>query len=137
MLRDREGQEDLVRSQALDTAALLEMPGDGVADAVLCDDRHYLPGYGWPNEGMREAVELCASLEGLFLDPVYTGKAMAGLIRWIRDGKLTANDTPLFIHTGGLPGLFAYEEYFTTAPSQADIEERFATRAAVTIDEGK
>jgi L-cysteate sulfo-lyase len=72
-----------------------------------------LPGYGWPNEGVREAIELCARLEGVLLDPVYTGKAMAGMIRWIREGKLSASDVPLFIHTGGLPGLFAYEDYFT------------------------
>lgn len=113
VLRAREDQEILVREQAYATAELLGLSVGGIDDAVLCDDGHYLPGYGWPNDGVREAIELCARLEGIILDPVYTGKAMAGLIQWIRDGRLGADDTPLFIHTGGLPGIFAYEQYFT------------------------
>jgi D-cysteine desulfhydrase/L-cysteate sulfo-lyase len=114
VLRDRDSQEKVVLEQALQTCALLGGATTGLIEAAIeCDDSHYLPGYGWPNEGVREAIELCARLEGLLLDPVYTGKAMAGLIRWVRAGKLRASDVPLFIHTGGLPGLFAYEDYFT------------------------
>jgi D-cysteine desulfhydrase len=58
----------------------------------------------------REAVKLAASTEGLILDPVYTGKAMAGLIGHIRQGKFGKGDTVVFVHTGGMPALFAYAE---------------------------
>ena len=55
-----------------------------------------------------EAVKLVAKTEGIFLDPIYSGKAMSGLIDYIKKGKLTKNDTVIFIHTGGNPALFAY-----------------------------
>lgn len=80
-------------------------------DKILVDDRHYLPGYGIPNEGVREALQLCASLEGLLLDPVYTGKGMAGLIALIREGRLKKTDKVLFVHTGGSAGLYAYSDW--------------------------
>lgn len=72
-------------------------------------------GYGIPTEGMHEAVGLLARSEGILLDPVYTGKAMAGLITLVRDGELgTRADGDgraiVFLHTGGTPGLFAYRD---------------------------
>ena len=70
------------------------------------------PGYGIPTPGMVEAVNLTAALEGIVLDPVYTGKAMAGLIDMVRSGAFAADDTIVFIHTGGAPGLFAYADCF-------------------------
>lgn len=70
------------------------------------------PGYGQPNDGMIEAVGLLARREGIVLDPVYTGKAMAGLIAWLRAGRFGADETVVFLHTGGAPGLFAYANYF-------------------------
>ena len=57
---------------------------------------------------MREAVHLCARFEGLFLDPVYTGKAMAGLIDLVRTGRFARDQTIVFVHTGGTPALFPY-----------------------------
>jgi D-cysteine desulfhydrase family pyridoxal phosphate-dependent enzyme len=65
-------------------------------------------GYGIPSKEGVEAIKLVAKTEGIFLDPVYTGKAMAGLIDYIRKGKITKNDSVIFIHTGGNPALFAY-----------------------------
>jgi D-cysteine desulfhydrase family pyridoxal phosphate-dependent enzyme len=65
-------------------------------------------GYGIPSKEGIEAIKLVAKTEGIFLDPVYTGKAMAGLIDYIRKGKITKNDSVIFIHTGGNPALFAY-----------------------------
>ncbi len=59
---------------------------------------------------VREAIELTARTELVFLDPVYTAKAMAGLIDQIRKGRLAADDRVVFFHSGGLPGLFAYGE---------------------------
>lgn len=67
------------------------------------------PGYGLPTEAMREALTLAARSEGLLLDPVYTGKAMAGLISMRRQEILPGSNV-LFWHTGGAPGLFAYPE---------------------------
>lgn len=75
-------------------------------------DQYVGPGYGMPTEGMLEAVELCARLEGILLDPVYSGKAMAGLIDMVRRGELTHDDTVVFLHTGGSAGLFAYDWFF-------------------------
>ncbi len=77
-------------------------------DAVRIDDTHIGEAYGVPTDAMWEAVELCARLEGLLLDPVYSGKAMAGLIQHIRSGRYGADDEVVFIHTGGTPALFAY-----------------------------
>jgi 1-aminocyclopropane-1-carboxylate deaminase/D-cysteine desulfhydrase-like pyridoxal-dependent ACC family enzyme len=61
---------------------------------------------------MREAVELLARLEGIVLDPVYAGKAMAGLIDLVRSGRIGADETVVFIHTGGMPAMFAYADCF-------------------------
>ena len=60
------------------------------------------------SEAAKEAIELTARTEGLFLDPVYTGKAMAGLIAHIREGQYHRDQTVVFVHTGGTPALFAY-----------------------------
>ena len=65
-------------------------------------------GYGVPTPEMHSAVELLAQTEGILLDPVYTGKAVAGLLALIGDGRIAADETVLFLHTGGYPGLFAY-----------------------------
>jgi D-cysteine desulfhydrase family pyridoxal phosphate-dependent enzyme len=73
-------------------------------------DEYVGPGYGQPSAGSIEAIRLAARLEGLILDPVYTGKAMAGLIDHARRGLLGKNDTVVFVHTGGLPALFAFKD---------------------------
>jgi 1-aminocyclopropane-1-carboxylate deaminase/D-cysteine desulfhydrase-like pyridoxal-dependent ACC family enzyme len=64
-------------------------------------------GYGIPTPASHEAVQLLASRDGVFLDPTYTAKAMAGLIDYLRTGRFRDEETVLFWHTGGLPGLFA------------------------------
>ena len=68
--------------------------------------------YGQPTEQMLEAVELLARLEGILVDPVYSGKALAGMIDFIRRKKIEESFTPVFIHTGGVAGLFAYSDLF-------------------------
>ncbi len=88
--------------------ALLDLASPPEA-AVICDGGHYLPGYGIPSEATLAAVKLVAETEAILLDPVYTGKAMAGLIAMIRAGELTRRDKVVFLHTGGAAGLFAYE----------------------------
>jgi len=78
-------------------------------------DGYVGPGYGVPTPEMLEALEMCARLEGLLLDPVYTGKAMAGLIGLVRGGRFKPSETVVFIHTGGVPALFAYEDTLTAS----------------------
>ena len=71
------------------------------------------PGYGKPGDDTIEAMTLAARCEGVIVDPVYTGKVMAGLIAQVRSGRWTADQRVLFIHKGGAPSLFAYEPTIT------------------------
>lgn len=80
---------------------------------VKVDDRFIGPGYALPSEDMVRAVRLLAKTEGILLDPVYTGKAMAGLMQMIQEGAFFKGAKVLFIHTGGLPALFAFERFLT------------------------
>jgi D-cysteine desulfhydrase family pyridoxal phosphate-dependent enzyme len=105
-----EKQRAKVRVLIEPTATLL---GLSTIDAeVVIDDRFVGAGYGLPTPAMREAVELVAASEGLLLDPVYAGKAMAGLIARARRGDFTAAQTVVFLHTGGSAALFAYIDQF-------------------------
>ncbi|WP_034915596.1 D-cysteine desulfhydrase [Erwinia sp. 9145] len=90
-------QQALAASLALTTAA----------PVTLWDD-YYAPQYGMPNEEGMEAIKLLARLEGIFLDPVYSGKAMAGLLDGITQKRFRRDGPIAFIHTGGAPALFAY-----------------------------
>ena len=79
---------------------------------IEVDDGFVGEGYGLPTEDMRAALALCARLEGLLLDPVYSGKAMAGLVEKVRNGIFKSGEQVLFLHTGGSTGLFAYDWFF-------------------------
>ncbi|MBN1659290.1 MAG: D-cysteine desulfhydrase family protein [Anaerolineae bacterium] len=80
------------------------------SDDIVVDDRYTGGGYAVLTGAEREAIRLVAQLEGILLDPVYTGKAMAGLIDLVRRGEITPDERVLFWHTGGMPALFAYAE---------------------------
>jgi D-cysteine desulfhydrase len=80
-------------------------------DTVTCFDEYVGPGYSRPTPEMAEAVRLLARTEGILLDPVYTGKTMAGLVGLVRKGYFKKEDTVLFLHTGGAPVLYVYEDY--------------------------
>jgi L-cysteate sulfo-lyase len=82
-------------------------------DRVVVETGYLGAGYGQLTEGVVEAIELAAKLEGLLFDPVYTGKAMSGLIGMIREGRFKRGENLVFMHTGGLPGLLAYREDFS------------------------
>jgi L-cysteate sulfo-lyase len=101
-------QEEKVFQLAMETAELAGVPGCLTRRRVVCLGDYVGEGYGIPTDGMREAVSLAASLEGLLLDPVYSGKAMAGLVDQIRRERFGPDENVLFLHTGGVPGLFAY-----------------------------
>jgi 1-aminocyclopropane-1-carboxylate deaminase/D-cysteine desulfhydrase-like pyridoxal-dependent ACC family enzyme len=107
-----EAVADTVRDLAGATAERLSQPRAAAADAVEVVGGYAGPGYGVPTEAMRAAVELSARLEGVVLDPVYSGKAMAGLIGLVRDWRFGPADQVVFLHTGGAPALFAYRTAF-------------------------
>ncbi|HEY7899664.1 MAG TPA: D-cysteine desulfhydrase [Caulobacteraceae bacterium] len=109
--RERAEQEGLVRLLTRDCSDLLEIIAPKNRDIVCLDD-WVGPGYSLPTPAMVEAVRLTASLEGVLLDPVYTGKAMAGLIGLIRQKRWRSDETVIFLHTGGAPALFAYQDAF-------------------------
>ena len=87
----------------------LGVDGANLAGArpIEVDDTFIGGGYGVPTDGTREAVDLVARCEAIFLDHTYTAKAMAGLLSYVRRGAFPANQTVLFWHTGGQVGLFA------------------------------
>lgn len=107
--RDRETQEGNVHGLAQQTAELLGVP-EIPRDRVRALDEWVGPGYSLPTTDMVEAVQLLARLEGILLDPVYTGKAMAGLIGLVRRGEFKPGQKVLFVHTGGAPALYAYQD---------------------------
>jgi D-cysteine desulfhydrase family pyridoxal phosphate-dependent enzyme len=88
---------------------LLRVKDDALArgTAIEIDDRFVGEGYGIPTPASREAIELVARTEALFLDPTYTAKAMAALIAYVRQQRFKEGQTVLFWHTGGQVGLFA------------------------------
>jgi D-cysteine desulfhydrase len=108
--RSTQEQEELVYALVRDTAAYLEIAEDIPERAVRCYDEYVGPGYSLPTAGMAEAVRMLASLEGILMDPVYTGKAMAGLIDQVRKGVFKKCENILFVHTGGSPALHVYME---------------------------
>jgi 1-aminocyclopropane-1-carboxylate deaminase/D-cysteine desulfhydrase-like pyridoxal-dependent ACC family enzyme len=87
--------------------AMVQVPDLTARTRVEIDDRFVGDGYGIPTPASQEAVQLLAGRDGVFLDPTYTAKAMAGLVDYLRAGRFRDDETVLFWHTGGLPGLFA------------------------------
>ena len=88
---------------------MIDRPDAFEAGDVEVSDAVHAPAYGRLNEAVREAMA-AAGHEGLLLDPVYTGKAMAGLIAHVRSGRIAPGSRVLFVHTGGQPALFAYAD---------------------------
>jgi D-cysteine desulfhydrase len=107
--RPRQEQESMVHKLAEETSALLEIKGGIPRNAITALDDWVGPGYSLPSAEMIEAVRMLARVEGILLDPVYTGKAMAGLIGLIRRGEFRKGEHVLFVHTGGVPALYAYQ----------------------------
>lgn len=104
--RTQQEQEPKIVGLVDDVASFLELPPVPRDRSVGMGD-YVGAGYALPTTEMVEAVRLFAKTEGVLLDPVYTGKAAAGLIDLIRQGRFGAEDTVVFIHSGGVPGLYA------------------------------
>ena len=104
----KEKQEANVFKLAEETAALLGQPGRVTRDQVVADCDYVGEGYGLVDQGVIDALTLAARLDGIVLDPVYSGKAMKGLIALARAGQFKG-ETVVFLHTGGAQGLFGYQ----------------------------
>ena len=105
-------QEENVYKLACATADLLGMSGAVARERVVANTDYVGDGYGIPTPGMIEAINMLARTEGILLDPVYSGKGMAGLIDLIRKGHFKKSDNVVFLHTGGSVGLFGYNAIF-------------------------
>jgi L-cysteate sulfo-lyase len=110
----RDAQEDKVFRLAEQTAEYTGVPGIVESSDVVCNSDYVGEGYGIPTDAMNAAVLLLARLEGLLFDPVYSGKALAGMIDLIGKGRFADTENIVFIHTGGAAGLFAYVDRLHT-----------------------
>ncbi len=111
----RDKQEANVLKLAQATAAHMGIERPIPAGAVEANCDYVGAGYGHATPGMIEAVQMVARTEGIFLDPVYSGKGMAGLIDLVRKGVFKPGETVVFLHTGGSSGLFGYADTFNEA----------------------
>lgn len=107
---EREKQEAWVLELANKTTALIGSNRSISPEAVVVRDEFVGPGYSLPTKEMVNAVQLFARTEGILLDPVYTGKAAAGLIGLTEEKVFGKNSNVLFLHTGGSPALYAYAD---------------------------
>ena len=107
----KDTQVDKIYTEAKKTCEKLKCNILDKSDVIVYDD-YIGPGYGEPTKEMIEATKLLAKKEAILLDPVYSGKAFAGLIGLIKNKKFKKNDNVLFIHTGGSVSLSAYEWAF-------------------------
>jgi 1-aminocyclopropane-1-carboxylate deaminase/D-cysteine desulfhydrase-like pyridoxal-dependent ACC family enzyme len=105
--KSEEELETLIANLANQTAAWLGKSTEITSRDVLVNDAYCRAGYGILQQAEVEAIRLFARTEGILLDPVYTGRAAAGLIDLIRKGFFGRDETVLFWHTGGIPALFA------------------------------
>ena len=110
----RDSQEEKVYDLACETADFIGKPGIVAREAVVANCDYVGDGYGIPTAAMNEAVLLLARLEGLLFDPVYSGKALAGMIDLVRRGDFSDAKTIVFLHTGGAAALFAYVDQLQT-----------------------
>jgi len=124
VLCGRMEQEKKVRTLAEQTLKLLDSSFTGLTSPVRCLDDYLGRGYTIPTRSMVEAVKIAARTEALLLDPVYSGKAMAGMIDLIRKGSLKRGKNVVFLHTGGLPSLFEYKNCFLPGGQTPDQSKR-------------
>ena len=114
--RPKPAQEAAVYDLAVATLKKLGVASGLPRAAVVANTDYVGDGYGIPTEAMGEALMLLARLEAIFLDPVYSGKGMAGLIDLIRrGGTFRKDENVVFLHTGGQAGLFGYRDFLTKA----------------------
>lgn len=108
--REKEVQIENVFKLASQVSEKLELDDPVKKEDILVYDEFVGKGYAYPTQGMIDAVQLLARTEGILVDPVYSGKALDGLINLVKDGHFKDAKNILFIHTGGSPVLFAYQD---------------------------
>ena len=108
----RPKQEENVYKLACATAEKLGCPGIVAREDVVANTDYVGAGYGIPTDDGMAAIEMFARLEGILLDPVYSGKGAAGLIDLVRKGAFAGDENIVFVHTGGAAGLFGYTQRF-------------------------
>ena len=111
-----------VLHELFDASAHCELLGNGLEiteQDVIVDDFVLAPGYGRINEHTRTAIRLAAESEALLLDPVYSGRCMAGLLHFVEQGRVPTGSEILFVHTGGTPAIFAYQSDLSEPPKCA------------------
>lgn len=108
--RPKDLQTDAVYNLTKEVMKNLDIKTELQKDEVIVFDDYVGAGYTLPTDGMIEAVQMLARTEGILLDPVYTGKTMAGIIDLCRKGYFKKDDNVLFIHTGGSPALYVYQD---------------------------
>lgn len=108
----KEAQEEAVYKLATATAAKIGVPDAVRREVVIADAGYVGEGYGIPAPSTIEAIRMVAELEGILLDPVYSGKGMAGLIDYVRQGRFKKSEKVVFLHTGGSAALFGYLDRF-------------------------
>lgn len=101
---------DVAFEQAGLGSKLLDLPVDIPYDSIVNLQDFIAPGYGVVSDAGKDAIRMLATTEGVLLDPVYTGKAFAALMAWAATGRLGPESRVVFVHTGGLPALFAYAD---------------------------
>ena len=107
--RDKDQQARRLARRTSELAEMLELPSPLPSSDVLVHDDVLAPGYGQMNPQVRDAIRLAAVQEAILLDPVYSGRAFAGLVQLVRSGTIAAGARVCFVHTGGLPALFGYQ----------------------------
>jgi 1-aminocyclopropane-1-carboxylate deaminase/D-cysteine desulfhydrase-like pyridoxal-dependent ACC family enzyme len=106
---------------ANETAVALGLDLRITEDEIINFDNFVGAGYGIPSEAGVEAVKLFARTEGIILDPIYTGKAAAGLVAHVREGRFGPDDVLVFVHTGGTPANFTWSDLWLSQPMQEGI----------------
>ena len=114
--RDAAQQHPRVLRRAREIVALLGIDLEISEQDVIVDDTVLAPGYGRMNERTGAAIRLAAESEALLLDPVYSGRCMAGLMYFTEQGRIPAGSEVLFVHTGGTPAIFAYQSDLSGPP---------------------
>jgi 1-aminocyclopropane-1-carboxylate deaminase/D-cysteine desulfhydrase-like pyridoxal-dependent ACC family enzyme len=89
---------------------MLGHPTDLDEEEIIAVEDYLAEGYGILNKEVTEAIRIVAETEGMLLDPVYTGKAMMGLLDWIRKDRFDKGANIVFLHSGGTPALFPYRD---------------------------
>jgi len=107
--REQKLQQTRILKRSAEAATLMQLESSVPKDRVLVHDQVLQPGYGQLNDQVHNAITRTAQLEGVLLDPVYSGRCMAGLIDLVERDRIEKGSSVVFVHTGGLPALFAYQ----------------------------